>query len=463
MTKSEKRNVFIKYLANMYAQNPDLEIKSDTIYYELCKFNVIRDEKIERIFTDSLIGVQLKLSEKYVGRCFSNGYFWVFENRMGNDEKTFYNKLVQSVKLYVAVDSDRESFYKLSDGIFSFMEEENILAQCKIAKEMRSDVLVLRVETMEDAKKVADYINNFVYWLLVKPNPFLLPVNDKVSIAQDGRLSYNTTLSQLLERYFKYKKERQELGNVSDVDFGNFCTEFLGRLKANPEEHIYKLGIANYDKFNDFLMIGKMITEVIDGKLSLENFKQKDEKKENNEEFVFSRDDEDKLLYVMNSMCSYCSLEGVHKLITIYIRTGNVRLFTRKDGIRSIIIDNFPPKRLEALISQMGYSALMSAVRETFIKYGKKQTCFAIDGLMEENDIGRFTNTNNARSYLGFIIPPEMLKNYVSKKVINDGYGTDTVDFIYQMIVRDINRKNSEDDKNLNSRHIENSGSGLRH
>ena len=101
-----------------------------------------------------------------------------------------------------------------------------------------------------------------------------------------------------------------------------------------------------------------------------------------------------------------------------YIQTGEINLFTRKDVIRQIISkEKFLPNKLKEIISEMGWNALVSAAKETNEKYGKEQVIFGINTLINNHQITGFTNDNNTRSYLGLIIPLNLLIEVIEKKV----------------------------------------------
>ena len=162
MTKSDERNIFLKRLANIYAQNPDLPITKSSIYYELRSFNV-HNNKNEKIANTSLINVQLNLNEKYKNDervntfTFGKGYFWAIENREQLSDEEFYGKIEKAIKLYVSVDS--KDMYMVASSLFDFIINEKIITQSKIAKEMRNDALVLRVSTKEEALKIINFLN----------------------------------------------------------------------------------------------------------------------------------------------------------------------------------------------------------------------------------------------------------------------------------------------------------------
>ena len=202
MSKSEERELFFEHIKKIYMQNPDFEVTPDTIYNELKLFNV-QDGEQKRISNDNLINIQAQLSNDFRKKdkikCFSNGYFFAIENRGSYDDKTFYDKMNTSIKLYIACDI--KNLYNVTSLVFNCMIDENIITQSKIAKEMRNDVLVVRVSTMEEAEKVSEFVNSLDYNSLISYNPYIL-INGKVGMTYDGTLSYNKTLSLLIENSF---------------------------------------------------------------------------------------------------------------------------------------------------------------------------------------------------------------------------------------------------------------------
>ena len=222
MSKIEERELFFEHIKKIYMQNPDFEVTPDTIYYELSLFNV-QDGKKMRISNDNLINIQAQLSNDFRKKdkikCFSNGYFFAIENRGSYDDKTFYDKMNTSIKLYIACDI--KNLYNVTSLVFNYMIDENIITQSKIAKEMRNDVLVVRVSTMEEAEKVSEFVNSLDYNSLISYNPYILS-NGKVGMTYDGTLSYNKTLSLLMNSYFNTKKNSNSLDKSTMEDFVNF-------------------------------------------------------------------------------------------------------------------------------------------------------------------------------------------------------------------------------------------------
>ena len=224
MSKNEERELFLKYLVDVYFKNLNISVSSDIIYHELSRFNANNGEN-SIIDNDSLIGVQLGLNNKFKNNSKVNtftsrdGYFWAIENRCGKDDKEFLSDMYNSIKMYISVDLD--NIYKTSELLFSYMIDNNIVMQCKISKSMRNDALVCRVSGREAVLKICEYLESLNYESKIKPNPFLIE-NGKVSMAMDGRLSYNYTLATLLEQFFYTKKSKKLLDEVNCGQFNEF-------------------------------------------------------------------------------------------------------------------------------------------------------------------------------------------------------------------------------------------------
>ena len=250
MSKIEERKLFFEHIKKIYMQNPDFEVTPDTIYNELSLFNV-QDGKQMRISNDNLIKTQARLSNYFRKRepaiCFSKGPFFAIENRNGYDDKTFYDKINTSIKLYIACDI--KNLYNVTSLVFNYMIDENIITQSKIAKEMRNDVLVVRVSTMEEAEKVSKFVNSLDYNSSVSYNPYILS-DGKVGMTYDGTLSYNNTLSLLMNSYFNTKKNSNSLDKSTMEDFVNFIKREV-LLCINDSEYLHDNYNIDYKKYNN--------------------------------------------------------------------------------------------------------------------------------------------------------------------------------------------------------------------
>lgn len=445
MNRDKERELFLKYIVDVYLQNPNLPISSDIIYNELSRFSTYVDEHYF-IDNDSLVGVQVGLNNKFRNnnrvRTFTSrdGYFWAIENREGKSDNEFFSDMYNSIKLYVSVDHD--NIYKISELLFNFMINENIVMQCKIAKSMRNDALVCRVSGTESAVKVSEYLNSLNYESKFRPNPFLFD-NGKCSVAMDGRLSYNSTLANLLKQYFCFKRNENQLDNVNCDDFNNFINNQVAMLSGVQKEYFIDLyGLSDDKKYNDFLMICNLISSNLDNALSLEQLFKYHNSRNMSVDIISddcSKQEEDKILYVINSLTNYYSVEEVHKIIMKYIETGNVNLFTRKDGIRAVISDNFTSEDVKKIISNLGYNAFISVSKFTYEKYGEEQLFAAIKDLFNGQGIKKFTNDSGGRSRLGLVIPSNLLREVIVNKLNESGMSISCIS-LSTLVLDEINK-----------------------
>lgn len=433
MNKIEERELFLKYIVDVYFKNLNISVSSDIIYHELSRFNVNNGEN-SVIDNDSLIGVQLGLNNKFKNNSKVNtftsrdGYFWAIENRCGKEDKEFLSDMYNSIKIYISV--DLENIYKISELLFNFMIKEKIVMQCKISKSMRNDALVCRVSGREAATKVCEYLESLNYESKIKPNPFLME-NGKTYMAMDGRLSYNYTLATLLKQYFNTKKSKKQLDGVSCEQFNKFVKEQIRMLGSGQRKYYIDLyGLNTEEKYKDFMMICNLISKNLDNSLSLEQLYEYGDirsltgKVEKNK---YSKQDEDKILYVINGLTNYYSITDVHRIIMKYIETGDVKYFTRKDDIRTIVSDNFDANDVKKIISNLGYNAFVSASRITYDKYGEEQLFAAIKDLFNGDGLKKFTNDYGARSRLGLVIPYQLLKEVIVSKLTENGLNVSSI------------------------------------
>lgn len=450
MDRSGDRELFLKYLSDIYLQNPDLPILSETIYYELSKFIVCSFEQ-HKIGNDSLLGIQIELNNKFKNNSSvntftsSDGYFWVIENRMGKSDHEFLNDMYNSIKLYVSIDSS--NLCKISEDLIDFMISEGIVMQCKIAKIMRNDALVCRIRTKDDVIKVSEYLNDFKYVSSIKPNPFIFD-DGHVSISIDGKLLYNTILARLLKEYLEIKRNSDSLENVSCRDFNIFIKEQLKILRGSQRKEIFDLYHINSDRYDDFIMILNIISENLGNNFSLDKLLEYQEIKNISNDVngsIYSIFDEDKILCVINRLagCSKYSKSDVHLIIMKFIETGNYNLFTRfddrRDPIRSIVYNNFSPCDVKNIISNVGWQAFVMASKVTYDKYGEEWLFDAIDKYLKTGKISGFTREQEARGRLGLIIPPQLLREVITCKLNERGINVSSIS-LTNLMLEEINK-----------------------
>lgn len=441
--RSKEREYFFKHLSDMYIQNPKLNISYSGVYDELIRFCICDDQEcfVDR---DSLVGVQVKLSNKYRQNnnvsISGDDAFWKIYFRNGYSDNEFKNVMHNGVKLYIAVDA--KDLYRISSLVFDYMIKEKIVMHCKIPNFMRTDVLVCRIENMESANKVIEYVNSLNYKPIIKFSPFIYTERN-VGIAMDGSSSYTNVLAKFLCEYLKMKKETNSLDNMCDSDFAMFIDNQISLLKSDEKEQYIKLyQIDGNEKYRDHIMIGSIIYKNLNESMSLDDLTQYANYKEvftQDLDFIYFDSEEIKMKYVIYSMDAYYSVDEVHMRIMKFIETGDYTLFTRdgEKNIRAIMCNNFTPSDALKVISRIGWKALVEVSRITYNKNGYEQLATAICELYEGKGLLSFTNDGYVRSCLGLVIPPVLLKDVIINKLMEKNMEISS-DSLFQLILEEI-------------------------
>lgn len=401
MTVNEEREVFLRTISSYFKKNSNIPLEQKYIYSYLVS-HTIKDGYLQGIPRESLVNVQLHLNEKYKGlegiNTFTgpkpNNVFWVIENRGQMKDKNFYEGIKDSIKLYLPVDAS--NIYEVSTKVLDYIIKEGIHIQAKIAKNMRSDVFVIRVLDKDKLDKLLNYINSLDYNSKSKPNPFALNVG-RVSITKDGMMSYNTVLAEYITEYLKSEREEVTLEN----------------FKKFMHKQINKIPSSNKNKY----MIVDLIIKNLENALTLEELLSYNQKVVvDNRVTQVSEEDRNNILRLINGLNVFYNLEETHKRIEMYLATGNINYFTRQNGIRKFVEEYLPVEQMRAALYEMGWSALVNSIDETYKKYGELQVIKAVERIVDVGSIEGLTNTNNARSYLGFITSPELLQKIILKQ-----------------------------------------------
>lgn len=401
MTVNEEREVFLRTISSYFKKNSNIPLEQKYIYSYLVS-HTIKDGYLQGIPRESLVNVQLHLNEKYKGlegiNTFTgpkpNNVFWVIENRGQMKDKNFYEGIKDSIKLYLPVDAS--NIYEVSTKVLDYIIKEGIHIQAKIAKNMRSDVFVIRVLDKDKLDKLLNYINSLDYNSKSKPNPFALNIG-RVSITKDGMMSYNTVLAEYVTEYLKSEREEVTLEN----------------FKKFMHKQINKIPSSNKNKY----MIVDLIIKNLENTLTLEELLSYNQKVVvDNRITQVSEEDKNNILRLINGLNVFYNLEETHKRIEMYLATGNINYFTRQNGIRKFVEEHLPVEQMRTALYEMGWSALVNSIDETYKKYGELQVIKAVERIVDVGSIEGLTNTNNARSYLGFITSPELLQKIILKQ-----------------------------------------------
>lgn len=183
--------------------NMNMELTNKTVYSYLVRRNVSMNDlgkKINFVFYSN----QSNEWENFFGRwiekfknvdnidvfCSEN---WKYFCQFKNGQVTG----LDFVKVYIPL--DYEHIYEGVNRIFNFLAKSNIAHCSKVSSDIRFDDVVVRLNNLEDAKKLQNFVDNdrYIQKGLMKPNAFTIS-NNKVAYAYDGGLSYNSCVAKII-------------------------------------------------------------------------------------------------------------------------------------------------------------------------------------------------------------------------------------------------------------------------
>ena len=232
---NEYLSEFLNYINEFYnynkMTNPNFEITRNQIYRKLTRFKIESESNepyfnrwIDRFKTRPGIDV---FREKV------NSYFC----RFNNGKVDYFN----AIKIYIPFKSNEMDANVTK--LFDFIRSNNINHESKVAKDMRNDVVVIRVNNKEDASKIIDYVDKNFKKYLGKPSP-LVGNYKGVGITKDGNHSYHDELCKVIEHM---------LNNGIKLD-ANTYTNYLNQIANNTKDQelktIYKIGTMCNKKIN---------------------------------------------------------------------------------------------------------------------------------------------------------------------------------------------------------------------
>lgn len=217
MMNNNEINKFITDMAKIYMQNPYLEIKSDTIYYELMRYGISDAELKNKSLLNEFTNLKNHYNKGNVRAFVHPGQvnFLQLWNVKGEVQPE------NLIKIYLSF--PKENMEECVQIIFDYIDRNNISSHSKLANKIRSDSVVLRLENQNDAASVINFINSNAYLCSkAKPtNPFV-GKHGICGFAYDEEMSYNSVVSDVLSEYLNDLKNKNMLMNASVNDFYKF-------------------------------------------------------------------------------------------------------------------------------------------------------------------------------------------------------------------------------------------------
>lgn len=466
MNRIASIDYFLRFYQQAYMQNPNLQISQKILYAQLMNYG-LKDEEynldIRTYFND------------WINRFSNKTNLKVFHSEMQPRFLQFQNKKnitdYKSFKLYVSY--PKECIYECANKIFDYIEQNDLSTLSKISDVVRSDSIVLRMDSEAEARKVMNFINNDKQ-LVEKAknvNPFLVK-DGVVGIAYDDMLSYNTVLSDLLSNYFLKHRENNTLQNVSVDDFRAFVSnQYYNNFKdANGiqnfkiessclkrcgdrahailnYEQVYKLILLSLNnkinsndiidtinqyknKLNDQMMVQHYSSIINAGNYNITN---KNENTNNNLQYVKKIVDN----YILYAEQKY-GYSNVHIYLADYLR-GNQCSITRDNNYRKLFIQNISTDQLRQLLGDdikgyitnicnknknlnnqpdinMAKQIVDSYIIHAISKYGLPNVSMYLTDYLKGNECA-ITRDNNYRSLFSEYLNPSIVLSVIGDNI----------------------------------------------
>ena len=225
-------NDFLKQIASDI-KTTDKDFTKEDFYY-LLKYTGIKKDK-------SLVSEIEEFYDNFL-ESLNNSLIRHITRRTGSNENTthyigFYTdkraSYTESYKVYFPV--KYEYMISALKTIFSYLIRNSIESVVKFHVKATNENIVIRFYHKEDVIPFINYCNNnfILDDLLEKVNPFIATIYGIGIVRDDNTLNtYNGTLSEVLEEYFKYLHTCDALDKISDLHFLDYVMQ-----KENAEEN----------------------------------------------------------------------------------------------------------------------------------------------------------------------------------------------------------------------------------
>ncbi len=379
MDRNKLMDDFLRGWAEIYRQNPSYPIHKNIIYKSLMEYGLTAEEQqnpdIRPLFTNW-------------ERHFQTSSLHVYEDSRQLGFLQFMSRGDlgrQHVKLYLSYPPDKIEY--CVKKIFEFIAANNMITGSKVSERVRSDSVVLRMTNYDDAIKVMNFISNTpeLVQYAKSTNPFMMK-QGVVGVSYDDNLSFNSTLSFMLEKYFNDCRANNTLGRVNHTHFGEFVNNFINKTfnsstglqffkvnsEVSPMLHRFSNvgeGLVNYEQVlrliamqtDGNMSIEKFRSFYVDAKNSSKNKQMADyyeqlligPKKEQTESLEDTASMEEIALingYIQFAFQKYGKKADVIAYLKKYIEEENIKAITREGNFREKFLANMTPKRADFIM-----------------------------------------------------------------------------------------------------------------
>jgi len=438
---------FIQTVGEFAVSNPDKEIDKNFIYSQLMGFNI----KNEQLPYYSISHEFENWKNRYNGnpniKVFEverRPFLWFSNGKIRGNE----------IKLYIPMDYNH--IKEGANQLFDFIANSGIEHQSKIANKIRNDNLVVRVNNLEDAEKIIEFVknNNYIQEGLIKTNPFLTNFNG-VGLAMDNNYSYNSTVCEILSNFINYLREYNRFDLLTVDNLNQYIKNSIPNIQDLELKDIYILLSKTTDKnfkLHDFVnhadnkLIDRYTSDrkrIIDPKYYLEEaIKVTKQKHPKNCEIAI-------LEYLKGDSNYFTNANRVREGLIKYVNPGDlINIMRTKLNENNINIPNSDKELVNTYIDLVlkdfyknQFEIISKAYKNTEIAYDQNQSIAAIRDLILNNSVKYFTNRFNDRTNLKNNVVGHDIKRILLSQIDIQNLDIENVDEIINRFLETIQVK----------------------
>ena len=373
-----KVNEFLQYWAEIYRENPGVEISSKSVYSELVRFGVPQQERLVDLnHIQSKYYPHVKANPSAISPiCHPNSPFnnWIQIFSFAKNTDCFVNPkwsyfcqfvskdnrarvANEHIKIYVPL--DEAHIEQGAKQLFGFLDEKGIAHSSKIGTHIRFDNIVIRVVDPNDAEQILNFIkrNPYIQEGLLPANPFAFQ-KDGIALACDGSKSYNDTVSVLIKMYMDYCRANNRLTQVNVKDYEAFVrAKYQQQFLVHNNNDLYKVFNMNgEDDLRNYREIIGLMIKTFSPAFSYDDYLQHYATCANIELVTEKQVMEVNRLLAeaMEAMTLRFDHPTGYENVRSFFYTGRENLITRKDNLRSRMVNSPFRKSLETILKAKG-------------------------------------------------------------------------------------------------------------
>lgn len=438
---------FLDIIKEFAVSNPANQITSNFVYSNLIGF---RANNFNNRIDDNF--------NYWKQRYYENKNISVFETDRLRGFCFFTNGDMKGneVKLYIPLKKDYVK--EGANQIFDFISSTNIEHQSKIATIVRNDNVVVRVNSLEDAKTIIDYVtsNEYIKSGMLQVNPFL-PNCNGVGITMDNNFSFNNELSKAIASFIEYLKANNSLHLATVENFNNYINNSITKIDDLELKDIYSLLAKTTSK--DFSLQefvnhanNKLIDKYTDDRKRIMDPVYYLENAIIITERFYPGNSKTAIKEYMKSNATYfTNKERAREGLMKYVRPGDlVPIMRGKLQEKGIAIPSTDDQLIDkylgiVLNKQNNYCEQFEIIKQAYIStlraYNVNQAITAFRDLFLNNSVKYFTNRFGDRDKLKQNVLPFNIKKIIMSNIDVTNIDINNIDDICQRFLESVNVK----------------------